>query len=388
MAFQRADRLNALPPYLFLEIDRKKRAALAAGVDVIDLGVGDPDKPTPGFVVEAMQRAVADPANHRYPFDTGVPEFRRQTAAWFAQRFGVELDWQTELITIIGSKEGLGHLPLAVLNPGDCALVPQPGYPVYSAATLFAGGMPFIMDLREERNWLPDLDAIPADIRRKARLMYLNYPNNPTAAVAPREFFEKAVAFARENDILIAQDAAYSELYYGRRPMSILQIPGAKDVAIEFHSLSKTFNMTGWRLGFAVGNADALAALAKVKSNLDSGQFNSIQWAGVEAYRGIDRIEVRAMQDLYAERRDILVEGLQKIGCRVRRPEATFYVWGACPKGYDSMTFAARVLEEAAVVLIPGVGFGRAGEGYFRAALTTDADRIREAVARLAKLTF
>jgi len=388
MAFQRADRLNALPPYLFLEIDRKKRAALAAGVDVIDLGVGDPDKPTPGFVVEAMQRAVADPANHRYPFDTGVPEFRRQTAAWFAQRFGVVLDWQTELITIIGSKEGLGHLPLAVLNPGDCALVPQPGYPVYSAATLFAGGMPFIMDLREERNWLPDLDAVPADIRRKARLMYLNYPNNPTAAVAPREFFEKAVAFARENDILIAQDAAYSELYYGRRPMSILQIPGAKDVAIEFHSLSKTFNMTGWRLGFAVGNADALAALAKVKSNLDSGQFNAIQWAGVEAYRGIDRIEIRAMQDLYAERRDILVAGLQKIGCRVRRPEATFYVWGACPKGYDSMTFAARVLEEAAVVLIPGAGFGKAGEGYFRAALTTDADRIREAVARLAKLTF
>jgi len=388
MAFQRADRLNALPPYLFLEIDRKKRAALAAGVDVIDLGVGDPDKPTPGFVVEAMQRAVADPANHRYPFDTGVPEFRRQTAAWFAQRFGVELDWQTELITIIGSKEGLGHLPLAVLNPGDCALVPQPGYPVYSAATLFAGGMPFIMDLREERNWLPDLDAVPADIRRKARLMYLNYPNNPTAAVAPREFFEKAVAFARENDILIAQDAAYSELYYGRRPMSILQIPGAKDVAIEFHSLSKTFNMTGWRLGFAVGNADALAALAKVKSNLDSGQFNAIQWAGVEAYRGIDRIEIRAMQDLYAERRDILVAGLQKIGCRVRRPEATFYVWGACPNGYDSMTFAAKVLEEAAVVLIPGAGFGKAGEGYFRAALTTDADRIREAVARLAKLTF
>jgi len=200
--------------------------------------------------------------------------------------------------------------------------------------------------------------------------------------------FEKAVAFARENDILIAQDAAYSELYYGRRPMSILQIPGAKDVAIEFHSLSKTFNMTGWRLGFAVGNADALAALAKVKSNLDSGQFNAIQWAGVEAYRGIDRIEIRAMQDLYAERRDILVAGLQKIGCRVRRPEATFYVWGACPKGYDSMTFAARVLEEAAVVLIPGAGFGKAGEGYFRAALTTDADRIREAVARLAKLTF
>lgn len=388
MAFKRSDRLDALPPYLFLEIDHKRRAAVAAGKDVVDLGLGDPDKPTPNFIVKAMQQAVTDPANHRYPFDTGVPEFRRKTAEWFASRFGVQLDSQKELITIIGSKEGLGHLPLAILNPGDCALVPQPGYPVYQAATIIAGGTPFIMDLTEERSWLPDLDAIPPDICRKARLMYLNYPNNPTAAVAPPEFFEKVVAFAKKHDILIAQDAAYSELYYGQRPISILQIPGAKDVAIEFHSLSKTFNMTGWRLGFVVGNADALAALAKVKSNMDSGQFNAIQQAGVEAFRGIDHVEVRAMQDLYRERRDALVEGLQKIGCRVRTPEATFYVWAACPKGYDSMTFATKVLEEASVVLIPGLGFGKAGEGYFRAALTTDVDRIREAVARLAKLKF
>ncbi len=386
MPFRRAERLNQLPPYLFLEIDRKKRAAIAAGRDVIDLGVADPDRPTPSFIIRRMQEAVADPKNHRYPFDEGVPEFRQEAAAWFARRFGVQLDPKTELITLIGSKEGIGHLPIGVVNPGDYVLVPQPGYPVYFSATVFAGGVPYIMDLREENHWLPDLDAIPADVRKRASLMYLNYPNNPTAATAPRAFFEKAVAFAKENDILIAQDMAYSEVYYGEPPMSILQIPGARDVAVEFHSLSKTFNMTGWRLGFVAGNADAVAAVAKVKSNLDSGQFNAIQWAGVEAYRYVDHVEVRAMQDLYRERRDILVEGLQKIGIRVRKPDATFYIWAACPKGIDSMSWVGRLLDEISVVVIPGIGFGKCAEGYFRAALTMDTNRIREAVERMAKL--
>ncbi len=386
MPFQRAERLNALPPYLFMEIDRRKREAIAAGKDVIDLGVADPDRPTPGFIIRRMQEAVADPRNHRYPFDEGVPEFRQAAAAWFEQRFGVSLDPKTELITLIGSKEGIGHLPIGVVNPGDYVLVPQPGYPVYFSATIFAGGTPYIMDLTEERGWLPDLDAIPRDICRRASLMYLNYPNNPTAATAPREFFEKAVAFAREHDILIAQDAAYSEVYFGRRPMSILEIPGARDVAVEFHSLSKTFNMTGWRLGFVAGNKDAVAALAKVKSNLDSGQFNAIQWAGVEAYRNIDHVEVRAMQDLYRERRDVLVEGLERIGISVRKPDATFYIWARCPNGLDSMTFVGKLLDEISVVVIPGIGFGRCAEGYFRAALTMDTERIREAVARIATL--
>lgn len=388
MAFRRAERLDQLPPYLFLEIDRRKRAALAAGRDVIDLGVADPDKPTPSFIIRRMQEAVADPRNHRYPFDEGVPEFRQEAAQWFRRRFGATVDPKTELITLIGSKEGIGHLPIGVVNPGDYVLVPQPGYPVYFSATVFAGGTPYIMELREDREWLPDLDAIPSEVRKRASLMYLNYPNNPTAAVAPPEFFEKAVAFARENDIVIAQDMAYSEVYYGKPPMSILQVPGAKDVAVEFHSLSKTFNMTGWRLAFVVGSAEVVAALAKVKSNVDSGQFNAVQWAGVEAYRNVDHVEVRAMQDVYRERRDILVEGLRKIGIRVRSPDATFYVWASCPEGLDSMSFAARLLEEVSVVVIPGIGFGRCAEGYFRAALTMDTDRIREAVRRLAALRF
>jgi len=386
MSLRRASRLDALPPYLFMEIDRKKRAALAAGKDVIDLGVADPDQPTPGFIVERMQRAVADPKNHRYPFDEGVPQFRQEAAAWFARRFGVELDWKTELITLIGSKEGLAHLPLGVVNPGDYVLVPQPGYPVYLSAAIFAGGTPFIMDLTEENNWLPDLDRIPPDVCRRASLMYINYPNNPTGAVAPMTFFERAVAFARQHEILIAHDAAYSEIYYDRPPASILQVPGARDVAVEFHSLSKTFNMTGWRLGFVVGNADAIAALAKVKSNVDSGQFNAVQWAGAEAYRGIDHPDVRVMLDIYRERRDILVDGLARLDLRVRRPQASFYVWAACPPEYDSMSFASRLLDELHIVVIPGIGFGRAGEGYFRAALTLDTGRIREAVQRLATL--
>lgn len=388
MSIQRAARLDALPPYLFVEIDRRKRAAIEAGKDVINLGVGDPDRPTPGFIVERMQAAVADPKNHRYPFDEGVPAFREEAARWFAQRFGVELDWRTEVLTLIGSKEGIGHLPLGVVNPGDYVLVPQPGYPVYQSATLLAGGSPFVMDLTEARNWLPDLTAIPSDVCKRASLMYLNYPNNPTAAVAPRAFYDEAVAFAKQHGLLIAQDAAYSELYFDARPISILEVPGARDVAIEFHSLSKTFNMTGWRLGFAVGHVDAIAALAKVKANMDSGQFNAIQWAGLEAMRRIDDSEIRALRDMYRERRDVLVAGLRKLGLRVRNPEATFYVWAACPDGCDSMSFVTRLLEEVDVVTIPGIGFGKAGEGYFRMALTVGTDRIREAIERLAKVKW
>ena len=386
MPFEPSKRLQALPPYLFVEIDRKRREAVAAGKDVINLGIGDPDRPTPKFIVEKMAAAIEDPRNHRYPFDVGVPEFRRQAAASLDRKYGVAIDPDRELIALIGSKEGLGHLPLAVVNPGDAVLVPQPGYPVYAAAATFAGGVPYTLPLSEQSGWLPDLDAVPADVRGRASLMYLNYPNNPTAAVATQAFFERAVAFARKYDIVIAQDAAYADLFFDQPPLSILSVEGAKDVAIEFHSLSKTFNMTGWRIAFAAGNADVISALARVKSNMDSGQFNAIQAAGVEALTHPDHVQVRAMTDVYRERRDALVTGLQAAGIRVTKPTATFYVWAPCPGGLDSMTFASRVLEEASVVLIPGVGFGEAGEGYFRAALTIDVERINEAVERLKRI--
>ncbi|HUU82830.1 MAG TPA: LL-diaminopimelate aminotransferase [Phycisphaerae bacterium] len=382
----RADRLNQLPPYLFVEIDRQKRKAIAAGKDVIDFGVGDPDKPTPGFIIDRMAQAIRDPANHTYPFGVGVPEFRQAAAEFFARRFGVSLDPQTELVVLIGSKEGLGHLPLAVVNPGDTVLIPQPAYPAYQAATIFAGGKPYHLDLSEDRHWLPDLDAVPPDVCRAAKLMFLNYPNNPTGAFASLAFFEDAVAFARRHDILIAQDAAYSELYFEEAPPSILQIKGAADVAVEFHSLSKTFNMTGWRLAYVAGNRSALAALAQVKSNVDSGQFNAVQWAGQEALSHPDHVEVRAMLDVYRRRRDVVVEGLRNAGLHVARPAATFYVWARCPDGFTSMEFAAKLLDEAAVVVVPGLGFGRPGEGYFRMALTVSIERTREAMARLAEV--
>jgi len=388
MRLEQAERLKMLPPYLFVEIDRKKRQAIAEGKDIINLGIGDPDKPTPAFIIERMKQAVSDPANHRYPLDEGIPQFREAVAEWIEHRFGVRLDPRKEVLTLIGSKEGLAHLPLAVVNPGDVVLVPQPAYPVYQAASIFAGGQVHYMPLTEQNNWLPDLASIPEDVLKRTKLMYLNYPNNPTAAVAPLSFYEEVVSLARKYNFLIAQDAAYCEIYFEDRPCSILQVPGAMDVAVEFHSLSKTFNMTGWRLAFAVGNADALAALAKVKSNVDSGQFNAIQWAGVEALRNADHVEVKAMLDIYRERRDALVAGLTACGIRAAKPAATFYVWAACPEGYDSMKWATLLLEQANVVVIPGVGFGRAGEGYFRCALTVELDRIKEACERIRRIKW
>ncbi len=388
MAFAKAQRLGQLPPYLFVEIDRQKRAALAAGRDVINLGVGDPDQPTPAFIIERMHTAIGEPKNHRYPFDEGVPEFRHRAAAWMKKRFGVAVEPDRQLITLIGSKEGLAKLPLAVVNPGDVVLVPQPAYPVYNAASIFVGGEVHFMPLSAEGGWLPDLDAIPTQIARRARLMFLNYPNNPTSAVAPREFYDRVVRFARQNNTVVCQDAAYSEVYFDEPPPSILQADGAMDVAVELFSLSKTFNMTGWRLGFAAGCDAIIAALAQVKSNMDSGQFNAIQEAGTVALANQDRVEVRAMLDLYRERRDVLVDGLTRLGWRVERPKATFYVWIRCPDGADSMTTARRLLSEADVVTIPGIGFGRPGEGYIRAALTVPAERIAEAVERIGRVSF
>jgi LL-diaminopimelate aminotransferase len=388
MARKSSDRLKALPPYLFVEIDRAKREAIAGGRDVINFGVGDPDRPTFDFIIEAMRRAVGDPANHRYPFDEGVPEFRAAAAAFMSARYGVELDPKTEIITSIGAKEGIAHLPLAVVNPGEAVLVPRPGYPVYNSAAIFAGAEPAYVALTAENGWLPDLDAIEEAAAAKARMIYVNYPNNPTSAVAELAWYEKLIAWARRHDIIVAADAAYSEVYYESPPPSVLQVGGAKDVAVEFHSLSKTFNMTGWRIGWVAGNAEIVGALAAVKGNVDSGQFNAIQWAGVAALQGYDRDEVRRQREIYRERRDALCNGLAKLGYGFSRPAATFYVWGRCPEGVDSMTFAKRCLSEADVVFIPGVGFGPPGEGYFRAALTIEAERITEAVGRLAKLRW
>lgn len=385
--FQLPERLKALPPYLFVEIDRKKRAALAAGKDIINLGVGDPDQPTHEFIVERMAEAIRRPANHRYPHDLGYPAFRERVAAFFERRYGVKLDPQREVLTLIGSKEGLGHLPLATVNPGETVLIPEPGYPVYRSSTLFAGGKPYVMPLSANRGWLPDLDAIPADVCRAARLMLLNYPNNPTGAVANREFFERVVAFARRHGVLVAHDAAYNEVYFEPpAPPSILEVPGARDVAVELHSLSKTFNMTGWRLGFAVGNAAVLDALARIKANVDSGQFSAIQEAGAAAYDGIGRPEVAAALAAYRARRDALCDGLRRIGWRVETPRATFYVWAPAPEGYDAMGAVSRILEEAAVVCVPGTGFGPRGEGYLRFALTVDVARVHEAVERIGRI--
>lgn len=380
-----AARLKKLPPYLFVEIDRKRRAALAAGRDVINFGIGDPDQPTPAFLVERLAAAAADPAHHRYPPDAGLPEFRAAAADFLRRRYGVSVDPATEVLGLIGTKEGLGHLPLAVVNPGNAVLLPDPGYPVYQAATLFAGGTPLVMPLTAERGWLPDFDAIAPGICQAAVLMFLNYPNNPTGAVATPEFFEQAVDFARRHGILIASDAAYNEVYYGEAPpASILQVPGAKEVAIEFHSLSKTFNMTGWRIGFAAGGAAPIAALARLKSNLDSGVFGAIQQVAILALQEADGPRQAALREIYRGRAARLCPALAAAGFSVQPPTATFYVWARVPQGYDGMTVAHKLLEEIAVVCIPGLGFGRQGAEYVRFALTVDEDRIDEAAQRLA----
>jgi len=378
-----AERLKRLPPYLFAEIDAKKREARARGADLIDMGIGDPDLPTPPHIVEALKRASENPEHHRYPSYEGMPEFRAAVAAWYRQRFGVTLDPETEVLTLIGSKEGTAHMPLAFVNPGDVVLVPDPGYPVYAVGTWFAGGEVHFMPLRRANGFLPDLDAVPADIARRATLMYLNYPNNPTAAVAGREFFERVVAFARTHGIIVCHDAMYSEVRFdGYRPSSFLEIPGAKEVGVEFHSLSKTYSMTGWRIGFCSGNAAAVAALGKVKTNVDSGVFGAVQEAGIAALTGSQDIP-ELYRRTYQERRDVVVAGLKALGWEVDVPKATFFVWAPVPRGLDSRTFAARLLEEAGCVVTPGVGFGPSGEGFYRIALTIDAKRLREAMERL-----
>ncbi|WP_028323744.1 LL-diaminopimelate aminotransferase [Desulfatirhabdium butyrativorans] len=378
-----AERVKLLPPYLFKEIDEQKAAIRKQGVDIIDLGVGDPDMPTPPHIIDALDLAANDPANHRYPSYSGMVGFNEAVARWYGRRFGVDLDPNREVITLIGSKEGIAHIPLAYINPGDLALATSPGYPVYHTGVQFAGGSTYFLDLKKENGFLPDLDAIPADVRRKAKLVFVNYPNNPTSTVAEADFYERLVRFAETNNILVCHDAAYSEIAFdGYTPRSFLQTPGAKEVGIEFHSLSKTYNMTGWRLGFAVGRADVIQALGKIKSNIDSGAFQAVQYAGIVALDGDQRClsEINAE---YQKRRDILVAGLRRLGFSFEAPKATFYVWVEVPKGYTSKQFAGLLLQKAGIVVTPGNGFGEAGEGYFRIAMTVPSDRIAEALDRI-----
>jgi len=383
MEFKRSKRLEVLPPYLFAEIDRKKKAAIAAGRDIINLGIGDPDRPTPDFIIEELGRAASEAKNHRYALDLGLPELRLAFSQWFEKRFGVLLDPESEILPLIGAKEGIAHLPLSLINPGDVVLVPEPCYPPYVSGTIFAGGKPYWLPITSANEFLPDLENIPQEVARKARLLYLNYPNNPTAAVADLEFFRSAVDFAGRYEILIAQDAAYSEIYFDEPSPSILQVEGAKEVAVEFHSLSKTFNMTGWRLGFAVGNASAVKALSEIKTNIDSGVFQAIQYAGIAAYQGYSRPWRAELLATYRARRDALVDGLESLEWEVLRPRATFYVWIPTPDGFSSVDFASMLLDKADIVVTPGIGFGPSGEGFVRAALTVDEERIKEALRRL-----
>ena len=385
---EQADRLKQLPPYLFAELDRKKAEARERGVDVIDLGVGDPDLPTPDNIIDALNAAAREPQYHRYPSYTGMNKFREAVARWYKKRAGVELNALQEVVSLIGSKEGIAHIPLAFINPGDVALVPSPAYPVYAIATMFAGGTPYEMPLVKENDFLPDLSAIPTDVLAKAKMMFLNYPNNPTAALATLDFFKTVVDFAEKHNIMVCHDFAYSEMTFdGYVPPSFLETSGAKEVGIEFHSLSKTYNMTGWRIGWAAGNAEIIGGLGRIKSNIDSGIFEAIQVAGIEALEG-DQQCLTDMRTIYTERRDVLVEGLKKLGINATAPKATFYVWFEVPSGYTSASFASLLLEKGGIVATPGNGFGDPGEGYVRMALTVSKERLAEAVNRIAETGF
>lgn len=385
---QPAKRIQSLPPYLFAEVDRRIAEKRAAGFDVISLGIGDPDLPSPSHVVEAAQDAVADARRHRYPDYYGLPELRAAIARWYQRRFGVQLDPDREVVPLIGSKEGIAHLPVAFVDPGDVVLVPDPGYPVYSIGTMLANGVPYMMPLKAERGFLPDLDVIPADIAQRAQLIWINYPNNPTAAIAPMEFFEQVVDFGRRYDLLVCHDNAYSDVAYdGYVAPSFLEVPGAKDVAVEFHSLSKTFNMTGWRVGMMVGNQTAVEALGRVKTNVDSGIFEALQLASIAALDA-DPAWITERNGRFQQRRDSIIATLSRIGIEAPAPKASLYVWAPVPDGYTSVDFSLRVLDDAAVWLTPGVGFGAHGEGYFRISLTVPDHRLVEALERLERLTL
>ena len=387
--FEMARRVRELPPYLFAEIDRAKNKARESGLDIISLGIGDPDTPTPDFIIKALQEAATKGENHRYPSYAGLPAFRRAVTDWYARRFGVaDLAPETEALGLIGSKEGIAHFPLAFIDPGDLALVCTPNYPVYDISVKFAGGQVEYLPLTRENDFLPDLDSISPALLERAKAIYLNYPNNPTAATATREFYQRAIELALRHKLIIVHDTAYTEIYYdpANKPMSIMELPGAKETAIEFHSLSKTFNMTGWRIGMAVGNACLVAGLGKIKENMDSGIFQAVQEAGIAALSPQGDAFNESLRAMYLERRDAAAEVLNKLGLEFQLPKATFYMWVRTPAGRSSASFVTNVLEKTGVVLTPGNGFGQPGEGWFRISLTVPAPRIKEALERLTAL--
>ena len=380
-----ADRIEQLPPYLFARLDKLRDEKMAAGVDVITLAKGDPDLPTPQAIIDRLRAAASDPANHQYCED-GLDAFRRAIGDWYQQRFGVSVDPSSQVVPLIGSKEGIAHIPMALVNPGDVVLVPDPGYPVYSIGTNLMGGQVHFMPLAADSEWLPDLDAIPADVLSRAKAIWLCYPNNPTAAVAGLDFYERVIEFGLKNGLAVCQDAAYSEVTFdGYRTHSILEVPGADECAVEFHSLSKTYNMTGWRIGWAVGNHRIVEALARVKSNMDSGVFAAVQEAAIEALE-LPQSWIDDRNAVYQRRRDKVVEMLQQLDLQPEVPKASLYVWTPVPTGYDSSGFAAKVIDEAGVLITPGLGFGPSGDSHFRISLTTPDDRLREGLERLAKL--
>lgn len=378
-----SERLEKIPPYLFAEIDRKIAEARAKGYDIISLGIGDPDTPTLQPVVDEMHKAIDNPKNHDYPPYNGTAQFRGAAADWMKKRFGVNLDPDTEVLANIGSKETIAHVFFAYVDKGDYTLVPDPGYPVYHNATIFAGGTPYHMPLLEENGYLPDFDKIPEDIAKKSKIMFLNYPNNPTGAVADLEFWKKAVDFCKRYDILLCSDMAYSEMTFdGYKAPSVLEVEGGKDVAIEFYSHSKSYNMTGWRVGFVCGNADAIKALGTIKNNIDSGTFKAIQQAASVAF-SIEQSYIDKLNGMYQARRDVMEKGLRELGWNIKPSKATFYIWIPVPKGYTSETFATLMLEKAHLVVPPGNGYGKCGEGYVRIALTKDVETLKVAIQRM-----
>ncbi len=380
-----AQRIRNVPPYLFAEIDKKKEAAIEKGIDIINLGIGDPDQPTPSHIIDQLAKSARDSKTHDYPPYEGTKEFRTAVADWYLKRFGVKLNPQEEVISLIGSKEGIAHVFLAFIDPGDISLIPDPAYPVYKTGTLFANGIPYFMPLLEENSYLPDLDKIDEEAAKRAKLIFLNYPNNPTGAIASKDYFKKVVDFAKKYDLLICHDFAYSELAYdGYQAPSFLEVEGARDVCLEFHSLSKTYNMTGWRIGFAVGNRDAVAALSIIKTNVDSGIFKAIQEAGIMALTG-PQDHIPKLINMYTERRNVVIDGLNQLGWGIEPPKATFYVWVPTPSGIKAIDFANHVLEKTGIIVTPGIGYGQYGEGYARIALTVDVPRLKEAISRLEK---
>ena len=386
MKFQQADRLLRLPIYVFAQLDKIKAEQVAKGADLIDLGMGNPDIPPPAEINKALIDSLGNPENHRYPSFEGAPEFKNAVSGWCQRQYGINIDPEHEVVTLIGSKEGVVHFALAVINPGDITLVPMPAYPAHFNGTILAGGEPHVLPTTEHRGFIPDLKVIDPEIAKKAKLMILSYPSNPTGAVANRAFFEEAVAFCKKYEIILVHDFAYAEIYFeGKKPPSILSVPGAKDIAIEFHTTSKTFGMPGWRCGFAVGNRELIESLRKIKTNLDYGLFTAVQKAAIAAMTLDEKDYIERARATYQRRRDLFVDGMNALGWNIKKPSASMYVWLPVPQGFDSAEFTTKVIEKTGVVFAPGTAFGELGEGYVRAALVTGEARIGEALDRMKK---